>query len=1151
MTPEASGHHPIVSRMQPSPEQELAIRGRRCDIVVTAGAGTGKTRTLVARYLSLLAEGLPLRSIVAITFTRKAAREMRNRIREEVRLYLERMDQPPEPLVEAGNCNDRDRDRWRTVYTELDAARIGTIHSLCTEILRSHPAEVKVDPRFEVLEEAQASMLCSRAVDEALAWAADDEGAVVWFDLLGEWGLRRVLDVLLKARLDAQTAFADLPEDLLVHWRHTLACRQQETLAALLVRPEWEGAIHTLRDNIATDPGDLMEGQRISALAALEGAVGSLDERLVSLSGLGAIRLSGGRRGSWPEGKAQVDDIKGALRTLRDLWKGQAESLELKLTVVDEILARAMLSLRKTFDVVCQRYSAFKQERHALDFDDLESRALALFRQHSAVRERWQGEIQAILVDEFQDTNSRQRDLVQFLNGHGGKLFVVGDAKQSIYRFRGADVEVFRQERDRIERVDGGVFLLGTSYRAHQDLVQGLNDLLRPVLGEEIDPSRPWVEPFAPLGHHRELPGPGFTPPHIELHLTVGSKASGALDRAADAAVARLVDLVEADLQVVEGDRARPLGYGDVAILCRASTSFGAYEDALEGAGVPFLTVSGRGFYGRPEIRDLLNGLQALSDPTDDLALAGLLRSPAMALSDVAIYRLCRERDASGNSRQLWDLLREVGGGLPGADGHRAERAAHIISDLHRQVGRSLVADVLKGFLDATSYEAALIQAGQRRGARNVSKLLADAHASRFVGVGEFLEYVRGLRDTGAREGEARATAEGAVLISTVHAAKGMEFPVVVIGDATYGGPARSSPLVEPGLGVLLPLKDEEGQLSAVYRLGKVRTDDQEEAESDRLLYVAATRAREKLIFSGCISLRRDGKVGRLGGWLGKIARAGVVGLENTSIGYDEEGTDTISLGLRVGQTPVSCTLYEPGVAWDRQPREAGQAANLPVTLPPPLLHPIPSGRERVDQRTSERDRIPRQQVWRVVPTVERPRAPARVVGSLVHEALAAWRFPRDDPSTGAGDDFDRWAEARARGYGIADLRQHVDTIRQCRRLLLRFQTHPLYREMQDAERRLHEVPYSLIVEGQVESGIIDTLYLWEGAWTIVEFKTDRVKNRAGYMDLLGDKDYLTQMQRYVAATERLLGQRPRAILCMLNYAGAVYLETDLHLRSS
>jgi len=1120
--------HPIVAQMSLSPEQEPAVQGRGRDVVVTAGAGTGKTRTLVARYLALLADGLPLRSVVAITFTRKAAREMRNRVRAEARKYLERDDLSAE-----------ERQRWQGLYSELDAARIGTIHSLCTEILRSHPAEARVDPRFQVLEEGQTNILRGWAVDEALAWAADDEQAVTLFTLLGERELRRTLDVLVQRRLDVEEALTQLPQDVLGHWQVALAERQEQVLNGLLGTSRWVEAIDTLQDSVATNPDDRMEMQRRAALEAVQGATGSLADRLASLRRLNEIKLSGGSAKAWPGGKAQLAAVKVALSSLRELWKGQSQLLELTLTPLDEELARALPPLKALFSFACQRYGAFKRERNVLDFDDLEYDALHLLEENASVLKRWQEEVRAILVDEFQDTNGRQRDLVNLLNGGLGRLFVVGDAKQSIYRFRGADVTVFRAERERIKGEGGAVLDIDVCYRAHRDLVEGLNDLLRPVLGEEADGHRPWAEPFASLRHHREAAGPGFVPAHVELHLTVGTKAGGALDRAADALAARLLELVEGgDVQIEVDGQLVSLDYGHIAILCRASTSFGAYEDALERAGVPFLTVAGRGFYTRPEVRDLLNALQALADPTDDLALAGLLRSPAMALSDAALYELCEQCRSGGPAVSLWEALQGPVDGLRGDDGLRAMRAVGIIDDLHQRVGRASVADVIKAFLDATDYRAALIQAGQARGARNVAKLLADAHTSGIVGVGEFVEYVNGLRDTGTREGEARATAEGAVQIMSVHAAKGLEFPVVVIGDAAYGGGGRSSVLVDPELGVLLPVKDEEDLLSAVYRLGKERSDDQEDAESDRLLYVAATRAREKLILSGIIGLRKDGSPSKLGGWLGKLSAPEGLTLDSTNIDYDEEGSGALQVDLQVGETPVSCTIYEPGYTWDHPPRETTPEARQPEHLPPPLLEPVAAGQEQVDQRTKDRDQRPPQRVWRVVPSVRRPTAPAWVVGSLVHEALAAWRFPPHG--------FEDWVQARARQHGIADPLQLKDAAHQTRRLLSRFQAHTLFDEMARADRRLHEVPYSRAVDGRVENGIIDALYLRDGSWTIVEFKTDEVRDQVDLERLLAEEEHLAQAERYVAAVEHLLGQRPRSILCLLNYAGGVHLLDPL-----
>jgi ATP-dependent helicase/nuclease subunit A len=521
------------------------------------------------------------------------------------------------------------------------------------------------------------------------------------------------------------------------------------------------------------------------------------------------------------------------------------------------------------------------------------------------------------------------------------------------------------------------------------------------------------------------------------------------------------------------------------------------------------------------------------------LALAGLLRSPAFALSDAALYRLCQARDQAEQTVSLWDVLRAEPGVLEGEDGQRGQRAGRIIAELSGQVGRTAVADILKGFLDATGYRAALIQTGHVRAARNVSKLLADAHTSGIVGVGEFLEYLTGLRDAGAREGEARSTAEGAVQIMSIHAAKGLEFPVVIIGDVTSGGGGRAeSLLVDAELGPIINLRDEEKLAPAVYGLAKARSDDQEEAESDRLLYVAATRAREKLILSGCIGLKKDGTPSRLGGYLGKLAGPECLGLLDVGIPHDEEGAEARRMTLQAGASPVACTIYEPGCAWDARGPAQEEPDHGQSPIPPPLLMPLPSLGERVDERTADQERIPLQRVWRVVPAVQRPRAPAWVIGSLVHEALAAWRFP-----AGLDPDFERWGEARARGYGITDAHQIADAVRRTRQLLVRFQAHALFREMDGAERRLHEVPYSLMECERVESGIIDALYQCDGDWTIVEFKTDRIRDQAGLERLLAEEDYVAQAQRYLSATKELLGQPSRFILCLVNYIGTVHIH--------
>lgn len=1097
--------HPIVAQMAPNEEQLPAILARGRDVVVTAGAGTGKTRTLVARYLSLLADGLPLRSIVAITFTRKAAQEMHNRVRGAIRLYL---NQPGLTVSE--------RRQWDVLYNELDAARIGTIHTLSTEILRAHPAEARIDPRFDVLDEGQAGILLAQVVDETMAWAADDVEAVQLFALLREWSLRNMLADMLAQRLEVQIAFENLPQDPWTLWMSLLLGPIRRFVEDERVRRDFNDLI-AMRDDgsvqRAAEAGDRLVEPLLSllslwgeiVLARAEQEWAAVSRRLQSLRQ--NMKLVGSKNAWAPA------DPKAIIKELQELYDEQLAPLVGSGGIdlgLDRQLVEATPALRRMYDQALNIYSHLKQDGQLLDFDDLEDGALRLLRDHPAVRRRWQKEVSAILVDEYQDTNDRQRTLVNLINGEGGKLFIVGDAKQSIYRFRGADVAVFRSERTRIEVSGGSGYTLAKSYRAHRDLIHALNDLLRPVLGETEDPERPWREPFAPLLHHREEAADNLSEPFVELHLTVGSKVDGELHRAAEALTGRLSELHESGF-----------GYEEMAIICRASTSFGPYEDALDQAGIPYLTVAGRGFFDRPEIRDLLNALQALSDPTDNLALVGLLRSPVFGFSDADLYELCRSWIETGRGIPLW-------GTLANWPGEKAGRAVKIIAKLNRRAGRTPVASLLKLFLDETDYRAALRWAGHPRATRNVSKLLADAHTSGLVGVREFLEYVDGLRSGAAREGEARAMAEEAVKIMSIHAAKGLEFPVIIIGDINYGRPATTGLLIDSELGVLPRLVNENGALAGIYRLSQEREIDQEAAESDRLLYVAATRAKELLIMSGAIKLSANGRPGWLKGWLKVLNEP--LQLSGLAIEYDEAGQDANRFDLTAGESRAGCTIYDGKYQSGAGIEPLTEEITSSDAWQPLLLSSV-IGEEEKKQGAGFEPRV-----WRVVPATKRPRAPAWIIGKLVHEALATWRFPDQE--------FAAWAEARARGYGLLDHVQLRDAAQRIANLLQRFKRDSLFAEMDAAERRLHEVPYSYQVNGRVENGVIDALYRLNDHWKLAEFKTKQLRNPEELYKAL-EKDYVEQIERYIAAVEQLSGQRPSAVLCLLDYRGEVHQLQD------
>ncbi len=275
------------------------------------------------------------------------------------------------------------------------------------------------------------------------------------------------------------------------------------------------------------------------------------------------------------------------------------------------------------------------------------------------------------------------------------------------------------------------------------------------------------------------------------------------------------------------------------------------------------------------------------------------------------------------------------------------------------------------------------------------------------------------------------------------------------------------------------------------------------------------------------------------------------MGFTGSQSAYDAEGANFLRITSRVGQKPVACTIYEPAYLRDAGRRVAKEAANQTGPLPPALSAPVSPQTVQVYRRTAVQERVPRQRVWRVGPAAKRPPAPAWVAGSLVHEALAAWNFPDngdihqpgDGPHATEGHDYERWAEARARGYVSTDARQLQDGARRSRRELNRFQAHEPYRHGDGADRRIHEVPYSLPRDGgPLEGRINDALHLRNSVWTIVEFETDIVRDDAGFREPLAKEDCLVQARRHVTAVERLLGHRSRCILCLPNYGAAVPL---------
>jgi ATP-dependent helicase/nuclease subunit A len=1080
-----------------TPKQQLAVEAWEHDVLVTAGAGSGKTRTLVARYMALLERGVSPRHIAAITFTEKAAREMRNRVRSQV--------------AQRANWSStiEDQMHWQNLVSQMDSARIGTIHSLCAEMIRTHPVEAKVDPEFTVLEEGQSAAMKAQAVQDALIWATGEKETAPLFRIFSTSRLSDLLHYTLDHRLDLDLVLAD-QEGLNRGWQ--LGIKEIKTFIELRDVSQSVSALDSmdLRGELESDAGlkfaeqiyAVLSNWRDMQTAIADGNLIPAAQYLFQIRRK-HMRMNIGKKDSLA--KRELLTIRDAYDESLAPWVGGVKSSDLPPSEEVELLMQdALLRLRTLIAHTTNTYRTSLEAAYSLDFDDLESKALEILKREE-IRHRWRSVLQAVLVDEYQDTNARQQEIVQCLcEGRPGSLFVVGDARQSIYRFRGADVTVFRRLQEALEKPRGEVVELDLTFRAHPDLLRTLDELLAPILGTQDLPDILYHVPYSSLSSARTSSREGIMPPYVEILCGVGRSAEEARPVAAQILTQRLVEL-HAEGQIRRWD--------DVALLFRASTGFQPYEDALEAVGIPFVTVAGRGFYDRPEIRDLLNILRALADLGDDLAMAGCLRSPAFALSDEALYRL---RWKGLARRSIWEALNGDLEELLDHDRESAEHARQVLSSLIPLVDRLSVAELIKDLLDRTDYRA-VMAAGHSRLWRNVDKLLRDAHTSRTHRVRAFLDYVQTLRDVGVREGEAPAEAEGALQLMTIHRAKGLQFEIVVLADASRISSGRAQvAYLSPEIGLTAKPDGIEAS-SLITKLAQWIDKRESVAEENRLLYVALTRAREKVLISGHLSEVQSGV--SAGGWLKVILETLEVDVNSIADVQDRWLKRELSSGA------VLAIWISAKSGEEKYPREG--VIEWPESHLKPLYQPLyVPARDRADP---EEEAEPTRD-WRA--TGEHVHAPAAAIGRMVHEVIRRWISPQD-PS------LDNVLEHLALQEGLVDPGQRGRAVRESRKLLERFWTDPIFERIVQAEERHHELPYTLsLPQGGMDIGTIDLLYGDGDSWTIIDFKTDELRDEEALEKAVDE--YRPQLMRYKRAANDLLDVSSQAFICFLDVQGAI-----------
>ncbi len=862
----------------PAPDPDDSARrfavDPRNNVVLEASAGTGKTSVLVARYVNLLKAGVDPSNILAITFTRKASAEMRERILHELRASASR--------------SEIDRARWHELRDRLGDIAISTIDAFCLSLLREFPLEADLDPGFDMADETEVPRLIEDSLDRTLrilvALARTEPEIALVFAQLGMSRTREGLAVLLDRRLVAWSALdrflAKGPSDLTAE---TVCQRTVARLQAALGGVPG-GLTPCINAGPVRHPRYQLLARELGRLSEFESAgnaeIRGLLDRVAAhfLTGDGKPRKSATiqpyKAEHYPsdaQGKQHRSAVLGLSATIKDIVFAFNRDLNV-------VLARG---IRRMFAVAMQQHRRTLDDRSVLDFSDVLERALDLLRrmdEFAQSRFRLEARYHHVLVDEFQDTSRAQWELVALLIQSWGEgaglssqpsIFVVGDRKQSIYRFRDADATVLAEAGRYIQalRPEGDPRRsIARSFRAVPTLLAFVNELFSEI-----------SDPEQGGGRFTYTESDRFPPVHDATaeDEAVRRPALGAIASNDPIACAAGVAVEIARILEQDSVRDKKTGVprkalpGDIAILFRSRASHREFEHELERLGIPSYVYKGLGFFDADETKDLLALIRYLAGPTSNLRAAAFLRSRFIRLSDRGLAAL-----APDLARALVEPgPADVEAGLDDEDRRVLGVARRFVPGWISQVDRVPPAELLETILADSAYARELKGPRRAQAWENVKKMRSLVRRIQNRGYATFPRIADHLDSlTAGDESNAVLEAVDAVNLMTVHASKGLEFPIVFIVNLAKGasGPPRPVRVVVDG--------DEDPSVTIGPFVSEMDEADRvrEKHETRRLLYVAATRARDRLYLATAL---KDGAVAAGRGSLGETLPQTIKGL--------------------------------------------------------------------------------------------------------------------------------------------------------------------------------------------------------------------------------------------------------------------------------
>ena len=1065
-------------------------------LFVEAGAGSGKTTALVERVLALLDHGVAMENIAAITFTEKAADELKNRVRQR--------------LSQAGNHPE--------ALDQLDSAAITTLHGFALRILSQHAIEAGLPPRLEVspFDSFEDRWVESRA---QLLHSPEHQHPLV---------LARILGISINHLRDLAQALDD-------NW--DLVSGRMGTLpppTEPVELPDLSGfadrfqAVADLADYCLSPDDNMLPrleavGQRAELLRRAEGN----NEQILALLVQPGLKFAkAGRKGNWPDGDDDGPSLSEVADQLRDLGDTVTQA---KQEVADAVLERLALVL----GALIMEAAEDRRQRGVLEFHDLLVLARDLLRhpQHGpGVRAALAERYQRLLLDEFQDTDPIQIDLAKLiatppehaeewpeLQDQPGRLFYVGDPKQSIYRFRRADIAVFAEagSGSTVARKS-----LTRNFRTVKPIIDWINDLFDGFM-EPPDTGEQHVQPlYQPLDPVRGDPPTGVPVAVLDTEHPRGTRTGGLREAEAEDVARVILTAVGHKWSVGDGreengrDLWREARLEDICILLPTRTSLSQLEPALNRHGIPYRIEAGSLIWASQAIRDVMAVVRSAADPTDEVALLNALRSPAFGCGDDDLFTF---RMVHGGR---WNYLATPPPSLP-AD-HPVAEAMVWLADLHGQVRWLSPNEVIEHIVvHRRLMESGCFGSQRPRDVWRSLQVVTD-QARQFEeaaggGLREFIAWVDRKVSERARESDVilSETDDNAVRITTVHAAKGREFPIVIL-SGTYGRPrGMTANLVWPdegGFGV----RFTNSLLTKTFAEHRTREEQMEEAERVRLLYVALTRARDHLVVSAHRLERPENSTA-------KLTMADLV---------VQHAGELPDIEWQPGTLPgeeAADSLLMSYADWEAERESSLTAAQRPLAISGSAIGQIASG-AALDSASPDPKDIPdddgddRQ-------TPRRKGRGGTQIGRAVHGVLQIVDLNADAES------LEGVVRTQAKSEGVP---QDKSTIRALAKSALESDT------LREAAANDHwkELLVAAPVEGTVVEGYIDLLYRTPDGLVVVDYKTDYIPDDETRQTKI-DR-YMLQVAAYSVAVEQAVGEQVTNCVLVFARAGQPAEEVEI-----